>query len=507
MPEDLRAMMDGASDGPVPTLDPDELWRVGTRRRRARQAAMLAPLAMLVLLVGGLAVMAGDNAGTDGDGTGDDSVDGAMFADLSPVDASTVDAYLAALDAAGGRDYFADDRAAVEYAWRVECFPGLVPTELAELGEATAVLVTALDRELVRSAAVMVDGDTGSDELERARGDTDAAITAYLAWFPDVLSQIAPEEVDAATNRLGDLEVVRAAVDQRQLDVQNTIALYDHTAGALTDALRSATVGQGDSDWFNHSRLLDAGTAAAVTGAWVVAVPYTMVPQASLVDSVEEEDRLRSEWTDTADPADVSETSDWLSTDEQSAFDAYLESILRSLQSGSIDDITEASGPTGELSVAEVIDATYARIDLGRALASFLAFDQTLDIWDVDRDGAVDAACTATDDAILTVDPSGVGQPANVTTTTVSVEAGPATTEGPPATTAPPVTAPSTTSVVTGPSTVPEDEPSVTTSVSVPPSGPLAGDDSEGPTTSTPATAPPSAIDPTATTSPPQPRP
>jgi hypothetical protein len=462
MPEDLRDLMDGASDGPVPPLDPDELWRQGSRRRRARQAAILAPLAVLVLLVGGLAVMAGDNPGPDDDATGDDRAgEDAVFADLSSADAAVVDAYLAALDELGGRATFIDDRAAVEYAWRFECFPGLIPTDLAALGDASTALVNALERELVWSSATMVDSEAAGADLESAYAETDAAIAAYLALAPEALAGVTPEVVEVATTRLGDLEVVRVAVDQRQIGVESMIDLYGETASAVSGALGSVATGGNDLAWYNHSRLLDAGIATAETSAGVVAVPYELVPYGRLLQAAEEEDLLRSEWEDTADPARASELRNRLGTDAVRPFDAHLDEVLASVQSGTTDERTGAGVSTDGLTSVELIDAALARVDAYSAVATSSAGDQIPQVrGDAERDRAVDTACAATDDAILAVDPAAVDVTvATPPTTDVSVAtsvvsesttlisppstAWPSSSPGPPSTT--PVSPPTTT--------------------------------------------------------------
>src|SRR4029453_2308886 len=107
MPEELRDLMDRATEGPVPPVDADEVWKRGSRQRRTRAVLYAAPIVILLVIVAGLVVVAVEN---DSDGSDDTTV-----ADLTPEQKSVVDDYLGVLQSEGALADFPDERAAVEY--------------------------------------------------------------------------------------------------------------------------------------------------------------------------------------------------------------------------------------------------------------------------------------------------------------------------------------------------------------------------------------------------------
>lgn len=465
-------MMDDASDGPIPSLDPDDLWKRGTRQRRMRQAAVLAPVMVLVLLVGGLAVATRDNTG----GGSDDDENGALFADMSVEQDAIIERYLVSLEASGQRGAFADDRAAVEYAWRVECFGDISPIELNAMGAATIDLVTAISDEASVSAAVAAEVAT-PEELSAARAVTDEARVAYERFIDfDYLRDSSESLVNAretSATRLDDLDLIREAVDGRQMSVRNWTQQLTETSASAVDYLTEASLVSIDTEyireWERTIQLLRLQIATANLAGGSLGFTVDDGGQHDLDDLaglIDEEDLLLEEWVRNASPEGKAQLREQTSTSEVREYESSLDHAYQLLFDLDAETTTAADLAT----VNDNPMFAEQMLARGRTLAVVYAglhdltgLPASADAADVALTEAVDQACAATNDEILAVEPSLMAEAptedeATPTTASLSTEApettapsatvtlpeAPATTAEQPATTSAPATEPST---------------------------------------------------------------
>jgi Nitrate and nitrite sensing len=415
MPEELRDLMDRATEGPVPPVDADDVWKRGSRQRRTRAVLYAAPIVVLVLLVAGLAVVAIDN-----DGGGDDTT----VAELTPEEQSVVDDYLGVLERAGVLAGFPDERAAVEYALRVDCFGVVSPEQLDQLGAATTDVVTALTAEGVASAALYY--DVGSDAaVAAARDATDTAVSALQATaseLEDAAESDAPlaEVLETATVRFEDLPTIRQAIDDRQMAGVNAGDQLTASGLAAIDVLSGATALTGGSESFRewdaqatllHGVLSQVDTSFVGLGAASGIGPdidqLSEDPRnieatlSQLVPSVALEDDARARWDEVASRAMRVALRNATSTQEVRTYESLLDAVVGALQSGDVPEVEpaalSASGQDKLEALTSVADAAVDEATSGDSATSEL-------------DAAVSDACDATDDAILGIEPAAVEQ-------------------------------------------------------------------------------------------------
>jgi hypothetical protein len=408
MPEDLGELMGRAAADPVAPLDPDAVWRRGSRRRLARRAALALPIIVLVAVIGGLVVVSSDNDG--GPGT-DDS----LFAGLTADQQSVVDEYLRVLEVEGALSAFADERAAVEYAWRVECFGAISPAQLNGIGGAVSGLVGALGAEAVASVA-LVEGVIDQAEVDDVRTVTDDAITRYHEVIDrDVVGTAEAAAFvnarDTVTTRLASQDVIRQAIDGEQVEPINAAIQLSEAADAalalLSEAARLSEDGALIRGWDAHHLLLQAELAAAKSAAATLDIlrpPYA-ADEAALLEAITQEDQALSHFNERVSADLKVELRNATSTGENRAFQQLVDDLALAL--------TSASPPAGSFEEAERAYQLSAEANLPAyqqvAEASVAGIVAAASSSDSARDAAVAAACDATGDRILAIDPAVIG--------------------------------------------------------------------------------------------------
>jgi hypothetical protein len=185
MPEELRDLMGRAVEGPVSPVDADEVWKRGSRERRIRRLAQVAPLVVIVGLVIGLVAVA-----SGGD------------------------------DEAGVADTSADDQIAAHLALN------------AAVNEAVGAIAAEGQVSLGWTAEVATDED-----LAAARAATDVAVDAYRQVLAEMPSDLVDGDasvaaaIDVATTRIDALPTIREAVDQ---DLHPTYAAVSDSFAVTT---------------------------------------------------------------------------------------------------------------------------------------------------------------------------------------------------------------------------------------------------------------------------------
>lgn len=415
MPEELRDLMDRATEGPVSRVDADDVWKRGSRERRMRRVFYAAPIVVLLALVAGLAVMAVDNSSEDSDDT--------TVADLTPEQQSVVDEYLGVLEERGVLADFPDERAAVEYARRVYCFGIVAPEQLDALGAATTDVVNALTAEGVVSAAWYYELAPEAD-LTMARTNTDAAIEAWQGVAADVPHSEPAGAVnqgtvwDTALTRLDDLPTIRQAIDDFQMAGVNAAEQLNATTEALLAVLDDAASLTSDPstfrEWDRQVLLLTSELTLVPTTFIAVGAAEGIGPD---IDQLEEDpqnydstfsmlggplstaDDAIGQWDDGATSELKSLLRNATSTEDVRDYEALLEEILTDLQQARPSGVDPA-----EL-IAATEDKRAALVSVASAAAELATTGESA-ITDVDA--VVSDACDATEDAILEIEPAAV---------------------------------------------------------------------------------------------------
>jgi hypothetical protein len=415
MPEELRDLMDRATEGTVPPVDADAVWKRGSRQRRTRAVLYAAPIVVLLALVAGLLVVA----------AGNDDSDDTTVADLTPEQQQVVDQYLGVLESEGTLADFPDDRAAVEYALRVDCFGVVSPQQLDALGAATTDVVHALTAEGVASAGWYYELAT-VDDIGAARADSNAAIDAWRAVVAE-LPQPAPGETigeatvwETADTRLEDLPTIRQAIDDVQMAGVNAGEQLNATTEALVEVLADATTRTSDTgtfrEWDQQVRLLLAERTLVPTTFIALGAAEGIGPDVSRLDegaggypatfdllagSVAAEDEAIKQWDDSAPGELKSVLRNATSTQEVREHEAFIERILSDLETATLPAVEPASlFAAAENKAAALASVASAAADMATSGESAVS----------ELDAAVSDACDATDDAILDVEPAAVEQ-------------------------------------------------------------------------------------------------